>query len=151
MTPVRPIRAGRKQCRCRSPSSTRQPFPQAASRADRFLRAPSPRPGRGLHPCPANLAALNERERRTRSSAPAQIDALFELAKLGRNAPFHRCETILLGGIVDRQSLERIEARSNFLRRCAVWTEISLVAGEQIAPLAGFGVFHRGEHIFQCG
>lgn len=92
---------------------------------------------------------MDDSKRCSRCSALAQIDGLFELSKLGRNMLFQGGKTVLLRGIVDRQSLERVEARARFLRRGAVWTEIAFVSGKQIAPLAGFGVFYRGKHVVQ--
>ena len=64
---------------------------------------------------------------------------------------FQASEAVLLCGIVDGQALERIQARPNSLRRCAVGLEIAFVTGEEIAPLAGFGVLHRGKYVFQRG
>ena len=69
----------------------------------------------------------------------------FELSKLGPNVLFQASEAVLLRGIVHRQSLQPLEARPNFPYRRVVRIEATVLASEQIATLAGFGIFHRGK------
>ena len=95
--------------------------------------------------------ALHDRERRGRPLVLTQIDRLFKLAKLAADALFQSCKAILLRGIVDRQSPQRVEAQSDFPCGRAIWLEVSFLTGQQIAALASFGVFHRGKHALQCG
>ena len=57
---------------------------------------------------------LHHGERRGLSLGLAEVDRLFELGELGPNVLFQASEAVLLRGIVDRQSLQRIQARLEF-------------------------------------
>jgi hypothetical protein len=65
--------------------------------------------------------ALHHGERRGLSLVLLQVDRLFELGELGPNVLLQASEAVLLRGIFDRQSLQRIEARPNFPYRRVVW------------------------------
>ena len=54
---------------------------------------------------------LHHGERRGLSLGLAEVDRLFELCELGPNVLFQASEAVLLRRIVDRQSLQRIQAR----------------------------------------
>ena len=90
---------------------------------------------------------MHHGERRGLSLVLAQVDRLFELSKLGPNVLFQASEAVLLRGIVHRQSLQPLEARPNFPYRRVVRIEVTVLASEQIATLAGFGIFHRGKYV----
>ena len=90
-------------------------------------------------------------ERRGLALTLAEIDRVLELGELGPNVLSQASEAVLLRGIVERQPLQRIEARPNFQYSRVVWIEVTVLIGEQIASLASFRVFDGGKHILQGG
>ena len=65
--------------------------------------------------------ALHHGERRGLSLGLAQVDRLFELGELGPNVLFQASEAVLLRGIVDRQSLQRIRGAAQFPPTAALY------------------------------
>ncbi len=94
---------------------------------------------------------LNDRERGSLSLALTQIDGLLELGEFGVGALLNRGKSVLLRRVVGCEAPQRIEAMPNLLNCRVIWAEVTFIVGEQIAPLAGFGVFHSGKDILQCG
>ena len=90
------------------------------------------------------LAAVGEhdRQRALRISSPLEHDGFLQLAQLLLGEALDLTQQLLLLGIVGRQAPQLLQLARNVGARVVVGLEVGLAVGQQVAALAGFGVFH---------
>ena len=89
------------------------------------------------------LAAVGEHDRQCalRISRPLEHDRFLQLAQLLLGEALNLTQQLLLPGIVGRQAPQLLQLARNVGARVVVGLEVALAVRQQVAALAGFGVF----------
>ena len=90
---------------------------------------------------------LDDRKSRVEPALGAQLDGLLELGELGRCRLGDRVQVLALDDVVGDKRTEAGDRAGDDRVGFRVGLKVSLVAGEQVAALAGLGVPEVREHV----
>ncbi len=102
-----------------------------------------------IHGGPAAVG-LDDRQGGVETTIPAESDGLLELGELGRRRLCGRVQVLPLDAVVRDERSEAIDRGGDDSVGFRVRFQVSLVAGEEVAALAGLGVPEVREHVIQA-